>query len=155
MKKTFFTLLLITYFLSARANDYVGILVTKTDGTTTVVSLSEKPIIKITGENLIIETEMSTTAFERSSVSRFNYLSDLIDAIDEINTAQKNISQNGNYLFFNNLIENSSIKIYNIDGVLIKDITATGNYTLNISEYSIGVYIVNINGTSTKIIIKQ
>ncbi len=54
-------------------------------------------------------------------------------------------------LLFSNLPANSEIKLYAIDGKLLNSEVATGNYSINISNFPTGIYIVNVNGISTKI----
>jgi uncharacterized protein YjdB len=62
--------------------------------------------------------------------------------------------QVGNSLIFENLKENSSIKIFSIDGRLFNSAIASGDFELNISCLPSGIYVVRINNYSGKIVIK-
>ncbi len=57
----------------------------------------------------------------------------------------------GSVLLFSNLPTDSEIKLYAIDGKLLQNEVATGNYNINITNLPSGIYIVNVNGISTKI----
>ena len=136
------------------AQEYNNVVVTLTDGTSRTISLSEKPIVTIANGKLVIKTDMSTTEFDRANVARFNFVSDLV-GIDEISSDDNEVIKDGDNLYFSNLPENSLIKIYTADGSLVKRMTASGAYKISLAEFSAGVYIVSVNGVSTKIAITR
>ncbi len=136
------------------AQEYNNVVVTLTDGTSRTISLSEKPIVTIANGKLVIKTDMSTTEFDRANVARFNFVSDLV-GIDEISSDDNEVIKDGDNLYFSNLPENSLIKIYTADGSLVKSMTASGAYKISHAEFSAGVYIVSVNGVSTKIAITR
>lgn len=57
----------------------------------------------------------------------------------------------GGVLSFANLPADSEIKLYSVDGKLLKSEVVTDNYSIIITNLTNGVYIVNVNGVSTKI----
>ena len=132
------------------AESYEGILVTLVDGTTTTISFSEKPVIKFQSDKLVVHSDAVSTEFDRSKVSRFNYVTDL-SGVDGIDRSAVTIGNNGSTLYLSNLPTDSAIDVYSSDGKLLESVRTTGNHTIEISGLPAGVYIVSVNGVSTKI----
>lgn len=152
MRKFLFAIMLMVWGIAAHAVDYVGILVTLVDGTTATVSFDEKPIIKFQPDKLVVQTDVATTEFNRANVARFNYITEDLSGIDVIAHEQAQIKNNGDALYFNNLPTGSEIMLYSTEGKLLKQCAAIGNYTINITDLPSGIYIVSVNGISTKIV---
>lgn len=151
LKRNIVSALLLTVYMSAMA--FTGLKVTLTDGSSTIISMEECPIVKFIGDKLLVTTDVSTTEFERSKVKTFNYISP--SSIDGINNDGNVVSNTGDSLQFGNLPANSEISVYDVSGKLVKNATADGSYRINISDLSAGVYVVSVNGVSTKITIKR
>lgn len=154
MRKVLMPLFLLLFSSMMLAQEYNNVVVTLTDGTSRTISLSEKPIVTIANGKLVIKTDMSTTEFDRANVARFNFVSDLV-GIDEISSDDNEVIKDGDNLYFSNLPEDSLIKIYTADGSLVKSTTASGAYKISLAEFSAGVYIVSVNGVSTKIAVTR
>ena len=150
MKKLLLTMLLMAMGFVSYAEGYAGILVTMVDGTTATISFDENPVIKLQPEKLIVQTDVATTEFDRSAVARFNYVTDL-NGVEVIEKNDVEVVNKGGVLSFANLPTASEIKLYSVDGKLLKNEIATGSYTLELTNLSTGVYILNVNGVSTKI----
>ena len=154
MRKVLMPLFLLLFSSMMLAQEYNNVVVTLTDGTSRTISLSEKPIVTIANGKLVIKTDMSTTEFDRANVARFNFVSDLV-GIDEISSDDNEVIKDGDNLYFSNLPENSLIKIYTADGSLVKSMTVSGAYKISLADFSAGVYIVSVNGVSTKIAVTR
>lgn len=150
MKKLLLTMLLMALGVVSYAEGYAGILVTMVDGSTATISFDENPVIKLQPEKLIVKTDVATTEFDRSAVARFNYVTDL-NGVEVIEKNDVEVVNKGGMLSFANLPTDSEIKLYSVDGNLLQNVIATGCYTLELSNLSTGIYIVNVNGVSTKI----
>ena len=150
MKKLLLTMLLMAMGFVSYAEGYAGILVTMVDGSTATISFDENPVIKLQPEKLIVKTDVATTEFDRSAVARFNYVTDL-SGVEVIEKNDVEVVNKGGVLSFANLPTASEIKLYSVDGKLLKNEIATGSYTLELTNLSTGIYIVNVNGVSTKI----
>ena len=150
MKKLLLTMLLMAMSFVSYAEGYAGILVTMVDGSTATISFDENPVIKLQPEKLIVKTDVATTEFDRSAVARFNYVTDL-SGVEVIEKNDVEVVNKGGVLSFANLPTDSEIKLYSVDGKLLKNVIATGSYTLELTNLSTGVYILNVNGVSTKI----
>ena len=154
MRKILILLYLFLVSIALYAQEYSYVVVTLTDGTSTTISLSEKPIVTIANGKLVIKTDMAATEFDRANVSRFNFIFD-VSGIDGIESEANDVYHDGDHLCFSNLPENSLIEIYATDGTLLKRETASGAYKISLSEISAGVYIVSVNGVSTKIAVTR
>ncbi|MBE6309766.1 MAG: T9SS type A sorting domain-containing protein [Bacteroidales bacterium] len=143
--------LLLLFTLSVKA--YSGIEVTLTDGTGMVITMSERPVITFSGDKLVVKTETGITELVRSKVKTFNYLTS--SSVEELKVGDFKVSDTGDMLLFNNLPAGSEITVCDISGKLVKSATAEGNYRINVSDLSSDVYIVSVNGVSTKIVIKR
>ena len=143
-------MLLMAMSFVSYAEGYAGILVTMVDGSTITISFDENPVIKLQPEKLIVQTDVATTELDRSAVSRFNYFTNL-SGIDLIGKDDIDVVGSGSSLYFSNLPADSDIKLYSTEGKLLKSATATGSYHIEIADLPAGVYVVNVNGVSTKI----
>lgn len=137
-----------------QAQEYSNVVVTLTDGTSRTILLSERPIVTIANGKIAIKTEMTTTEFDRANVSRFNFVAD-VDGVDEIPSDYIGVIKDSDNLCFSNLPENSFIKVYTADGSLVKSMRVSGSYRISLAEFSTGVYIVSVNGVSTKIAVTR
>ena len=154
MRKVLMPLFLLLFSSMMLAQEYNNVVVTLTDGTSRTISLSEKPIVTIANGKLVIKTEMSTTELDRANVARFNFVSDVV-GVDRISSDDNGVIKVGDNLYFSKLPENSLIKIYTADGSLVKNMTASGAYKISLADFSAGVYIVSVNGVSTKIAVTR
>lgn len=151
LRKQILATLLMTVSISAMA--FSGIEVTMSDGSSMVISMDERPVVTFSGSKLVIKTETSTTELERSKVKTFNYLSS--SSIEENNVGDSKVNNTGDALLFSNLPAGSEIKVHSVDGKLVKSAAAEGSYRINISDLSAGVYVVSVNGVSTKISVNR
>lgn len=152
LKRNIVSALLLTVYMSAMA--FTGLKVTLTDGSSTVISMSERPVVKFIGDKLVVTTDVSTTEFNRSKVKTFNYQA-VISSIDDISGDGNMVSNIGESLQFSNLPTGSVITVHDVSGKLVKSAIADGNYRINISDLSAGVYLVSVNGVSTKISVNR
>lgn len=137
------------------AYEYDGVTLTMADGTTAIVKLSgDQPVIKFVDDKLIIITADATTEFNRADIAQMNYNEGAgIENIGQDNIAINNI---GDALIVSGLPSNSNIMIYSIDGCLINNAKSNGeDYVLPFNTLGKGVYIVSVNGVSTKISISR
>ena len=157
MKKQVIVLGLLVAGLTTHATKFSEILITMLDGSTTTVLIDKKPIVKVNNNVMTIESTTGTTIeLDRAKVARFNFIDETNTNINTVQYDQPlSVEKNGDLLIFNNLTPNSEIRIYSFDGILIKSVNVSGNYTLNTLDMPSGVYIVTVNGVSSKIAITK
>lgn len=145
-------ILLLMMMLGAmiHAQEYESATLTMVNGTTTTVKFSGEPTIKFTDGKLIITTDEATTEFDRQDIRQLTY--NVVAGVENVNRDDISIDNNGEALVFSNLPYGSKVNVYDLSGRLLKSETASGNsFELPFNSLSKGIYIVSVNGVSTKI----
>lgn len=155
MKKLILLFMTLMFGLIVHSKEYYGITITMRDGSSTTVRLSGEPVIKFNEEKIVINTNETKAEFDRVNISRLNYsdvnsVEELLDSSDNLN-----ISQKGEMLIFEGVPSNSKVLIHNLNGVRIKNTTASDYCEISLSDLPNGIYIVSVNGVSTKISINR
>lgn len=132
------------------AQEYESITMTMVNGVTTTVVLSGEPTIKFIDDKLVITTQDATAEFDRQEIMQLNY--NVVAGIENVNIDNISVVNNGEALIFSNLLDNSHIMVFDLSGRLLKSDRSLGSsFVLPFSGLSNGIYIVNVNGVSTKI----
>lgn len=140
--------------LMAMANEPITKLVIwAKDGTKVAYALAEKPKITFTKSELVINTNNVDINYDLDKMSRFTYESGSSAGITDLKSDDIFRFQ-GEALVFPALSANSTISIYSLNGSLIfkKTVQTAGEYAFPLSELSTGVYLVNVNGITCKIL---
>lgn len=136
------------------AQEYESVTMTMVNGVTTTVVLSGDPTIKFVDDKLVITTKDATAEFDRQEIMQLNY--NVVAGIENVNIDNISVVNNGEALIFSNLLENSRIMVFDLSGRLLKSDRSIGSsFVLPFSDLSNGIYIVNVNGVSTKISVKR
>ena len=151
MKRILIICLMSMFMLALNATEREFIVVYMVDGTTIEVLLQEMPIVKIADGKLKITTAMNILEIERDSVSRFTF-SGNVDGVGTVLLSVAEMEQEGNMLMFRNLPKDSDIAFYSVEGVLLDSKIVEGEYVMSLEEYPKGIFIVIVNGISTKIV---
>lgn len=65
------------------------------------------------------------------------------------------IGYDSDYITLTNLPANSAIMLYSLEGkTLYNNLSASGNEVIRLNTFAPGVYILNVNGQSTKILVR-
>lgn len=132
------------------AQEYESVTMTMVNGVTTTVKLSGEPTIKFVDDKLIITTKEATAEFDRQEIMQLNY--NVVAGVENINHDSISVVNNGEALIFENLPANSRIMVYDLSGRLLKSYIADSYiFELPFSCFFKGIYIVRVNGVSTKI----
>ena len=134
------------------ADNPVTLVVLTKDNAQHMFVLADKPEVTFEGIDLVVTCENSTTTFALADVIRFTYLN-ATDAVEELTEDATTIDFKDGMVVINQLKEGASVAVYSVDGKLVRQLTArdTGNYSLNLSELPIGVYIVKADRVTYKI----
>ena len=133
-----------------------AIIITSKDGSTVAYALSEKPNISFSSTDLIVTTGKIQIKYLLDNFSKITY--DLpnssVATISRPDESPFDIS--GNTLIFPGLKPGSSIAAYDISGKLIlkQDIGEVCDYAVSIDSWGVGVYLVNVNGLTYKLMKK-
>jgi len=145
--------------MKATADDSVWrrtIIVKTLDGTTMEYLIDKNTKVKIEKPNLIIETEGIVLTYELESMNQVRYGKKQIST--SINTANAEDStpfeMKDELLYFNGLKENTQISIYTTDGKTVSSQRYSSNAQISLSNLPAGVYYVQMNDETYKILKK-
>jgi len=131
------------------------LVITGTDGKRTCVNLNERPIAIVNNGELIVKTSAATFSYSLADVARFTYepaTSGLPESIRE----DLNIFFDNDILTATGLRCGAEIRVYSISGIAVREATASDSRhaSLSLSDLRPGIYIVEIDSQSFKILKK-
>ncbi len=127
------------------------------DGTKVAYALSEKPKITFANDSLLIATPNVEVRYQLSQMLRFTYEElDITDIVDTKGNSVNPFVMNDDELLFPAIGKDRYVYIYTADGRTVANRTIKSGTTLSISlaNYSNGIYVVNVNGLTYKIMKK-
>lgn len=117
--------------------------------------LADKPTVTFEGTQLKVTCEKASASasFNLSDIIRFTYAGKDAAGIDEMTTDPAEISMEEGVLVISQMKANSTVKVYSMDGKLVRQLTAqrAGTYRLSLSSLPSGVYIVKADNITYKI----
>lgn len=121
-------------------------------------ALTDKPKVTFDDSRFCVKCDnIEVEYFELEKLARFTYeKTDIPLAINNLVTDDRPFRLDGESILFSSLKVNNTISIYSLNGVQIlqKTIKQAGEYALPISNLGAGIYMVNVNGSTYKIIKK-
>ena len=155
MKAQLLALLLSFTCLSAMADEpKTQLVVWAKDGTKVAYALAEKPKVTFTETDLVIKAKGVEVNYSLVNMARFTYETNDETTIVNLQTEESLFKLTGESLLFPSLKANSTVSVYSLNGtqVLKKTIRQKGEYAFPLSNLSAGVYMVNVNGLTYKIV---
>lgn len=148
MKKIFLAVVAALFSLTALADDYfLNVIANATD------SYATASLKKITFENgnvVVTTTAGASTSYAISSISQMYFSSTSASGIGSISN-DKSFAWDGTTLSLNGL--KGKVQVYQPSGALVASESADSQ-SINLSRLSKGVYVVNVDGQSFKIVKK-
>ncbi len=122
------------------------------DGTKVAYALTEKPKVTFTETDLVITSNGIEVNYSLENMLRFTY-ENSTTGITNLKTDETSFKLDGESLLFPSLETNSTVSIYAANGTLVfkQTIRQSGVYSFPLSNLNTGVYIVNVNGLTYKI----
>lgn len=119
-----------------------------------VIDLKEEPVIAILDNSIHITISEYVLDYGIGEVRRFTY--DVLDTGIKDLLFPTDCRQEGLYIIINNVKSKSSIGLYGINGMVIPvNAEQRGDgYAISLEGLSSGVYLLNVNGKTTKILKK-
>ncbi len=122
------------------------------------IELSELVNIKFSAGNLCIEHDVTTLAIPLSEVKEYRFVLDNANNIEVVSdyatqdVVKVNVLQQ--MLYIKTSESSVNLLVSNLDGIIIlnQDIDAGTLFTVDMSSWETGVYVVMLNGSSYKII---
>lgn len=124
------------------------------NGTKVAYALTEKPTVTFTKTDMVITANGVVVNYALENMARFTYEGSGMSAITNLQTDEQAVRLDGEYLLFPSLQPNSAVSVYAPNGVVVfqKTIRQSGEYALPLSSLNAGVYVVNVNGLTYKIV---
>lgn len=155
MKLKLLLVLLSFFTLSAMADEpKTQLVVWAKDGTQVAYALAEKPKVTFTETDLVITANGVEVNYTLENMARFTYEDNSATAITNLQTDESSFRLNGESLLFPALKANSTVSVYSLNGTLVfkKTVLQNGEYAFPLSNLNSGVYMVNVNGLTYKIV---
>lgn len=142
MKRLLFFFLFVSQRLILSAQGQVLVLY-HADHRTTEVELYTRPQITFEGDNMVITSSVLQMSFKVGDVLHFSYRENTTD-----------IAKQNRRIICKGIEENAKIAVYKSDGTLvpIRMDSYNGQPGFSLSQLPTGVYILSINGRTTKIV---
>lgn len=124
------------------------------DSTKVAYSLNDKPKVTFQGERIIISAKDVLVEYQFSDIDKFFYEDRIASSVENITQDSSRFIYNGEYLMFYPSNQKCQVFIWDMGGkVLIeKLIDTTEIYTVPISSFERGIYLVKINDVTYKFI---
>lgn len=123
-------------------------------GDPVLLLFSQKPQVQFSGTSLTVSAENPdfTQTYAIDDVDRFEFVGATV-GIDAPEATQPEItlSRSGSVLTVDNLPEQSSLTLYAIDGRTLLSTRASGQYSISLSDFTPGVYVLRVNKNVIKI----
>lgn len=124
------------------------------DSTKVAYALDEKPKINFTDTTLVISVKDAEVSYPLEDMLRFTYGDASESNILDIHAGESLFLLDGNSLLFPSLAAGTTVSLHALDGtpVFTKSVSTAGYYAFPLSALSTGVYMVNVNGVTYKIV---
>lgn len=155
MKKPFLLVFLSFFCLLAAADEPIdNLVVWAKDGTKVAYALAEKPKVTFTETDLVITSDGIEVHYALENMLRFTFDNSPAAGITDLMNGKMSISINEESLLFPSLKTNNTVSIYSASGMLVfrHNVQQDGVYSFPLSNLNNGVYLVNVNGLTYKIV---
>ena len=141
----FITLLLVVSGLRAQT-----LVLHHADGSTTDVELFTQPQVKFQNDKVLITSTVLNMEFAKEDVLRFTYKGGSLSVSSP--SAKSNVSQENGQLVFHGVKSTDKIAVYTVKGIRVPvSLRHSGTTaTLPLSQIPQGVYLLSVNGRTSK-----
>ena len=160
LPKVLLLLLGITFALGANAEDHYRLLVWEKSGNIVgSFELSSTPMVTFTETDMVVTTTIGDVYYHNYDLPdmwKLTYEEYEPTGVKNILADANAMNFDGNSIIFPALEAGSKIAVYSANGsmVLDKTVSCDGEYAFPLSNLSQGVYVVNVNGKTYKIVKK-
>lgn len=121
------------------------------DGTTTDVELFTLPQIKFQNDKVLITSTVLDMEYPKEDVLRFTYKGGTTTSIGKVKP-DAHYTQNADQIVFHGIKSADKVAVYTTSGVRVPvTLTRSGdNISLPLSAIPAGVYLLNVNGKTSK-----
>ncbi len=153
MKNRILLILLLLFPVAMSAQGHNTLVIEMRDGSSASFPLAEKPRITFSGELMNIVSSTADMEFVRADVRKYRF-ADAITSVEEAAATPETVID-GNTIVISGVPDGTAVTVYTANGVAVMQSTAVcGSCTLSLENLSTGLYIVNYNNTSIKLLKK-
>lgn len=155
MKSKLLLSLLLGFSIFAKAeNNPTNLVVWAKVGTKVAYALAEKPKVTFTETDLVITAKGVEVTYSLENMARLTYEDNTLTAITNLQTDESTFKLDEESLLFPALKVKSTVSVYSLNGALVfnKTVHQNGEYAFPLSNLNAGVYMVNVNGITYKIV---
>lgn len=141
---------------SSNSEELTSVRVTFASGNVATYDFSGKPELLFTDGKLTVKsgaTELLSPC-ELDGVSMIDFVSGPVGINTPEAEALLNFRFSGDAVVISNIPSDSQLAVYTLDGKTVLSAKASGEYTISSSDLAAGVYIVRVNGTATRFMIR-
>ena len=120
------------------------------NGTIQTIYLHEQPVITIEGTDLKITTGKTTVNYQINLLKNYKFLTEE-SGIENVSGQQIKYTRNGDIIIVNGDDKEMDVSITSVAGYVM-DTRNGKSISIDISKYPAGVYILTVDGTTTKIV---
>ncbi len=162
MKKITTTLTAIVcamFFGTMSASSYKSIIINKTDNTNIMVLIESTMTASVAEGNLVITCSKGDVILPVSEVRNWVFSTD--DDSENLWTTLEQpqndatVVQMRDGIVLSNLPQNSQITLFTANGKQLRSVSASGSYELSLNDLPQGIYLLNYNRQTLKIVIAQ
>lgn len=137
-------------FVPAQAQDNATLVLWLSDGTKTDIEVSQLPQIKFENDKVIITSSVLNMEYKAEEVLRFTYKGEET-AISPFQD-EAGVSQENGRLVFHGISSANQVSVFSTNGTRIPvSLSKNGGfYSLSLSTIPTGVYILKVNGKTSK-----
>ena len=138
------------FFLHSMAQGNATLVLWHADGTTTDVALYLMPKVEFQNDKVIITSTVLDMEYPKENILRFSYKGNGTGITTP--KTEANYSQEGDRLVFHGITSIDKVAIYTTNGIRVPvHLTAAGEgVTLSLSSIPQGVYVLSVNGKTSK-----
>lgn len=152
MKRYLLSAALLLTGMAAEADNYNYLMIQTTAGTSTYLTAVGTKIVFSDG-NLVATSGTESATFSLSELSYMVFTSDEPTSISNVKADSYGVYADGGRIVITGS-GSQNVSICSISGALIAKGTTSGGTTTFGGNLAAGVYIVNVNGESSKIVVK-
>lgn len=141
-KSVLFSTILLLSAGAASADEATALRLTLADAGTEVFCLDEKPQITFSGTEMTITSQALSATYERSEVKAMDFIE--VTSVDALSADEVCYTLHGNEFS----CPGQAVAVYSLAGTQV----AAGTGSVSLADLKAGIYIINVNHKSIKVI---
>lgn len=144
------SIVILLFALSSSRMNAQSLVLWHSDGSKTEIELFNQPLVQFAGDKVLVTSPVINLEYDKNDVVRFTYKD--IDTKISTPEARTDIEQKDGQIIFHNVSSADKVAIYKADGIRVpvQFSFQGGNAVLPLSSLPSGVYLLSVNGRTSK-----